>query len=260
MSTKLTIYRVPGSHPCQAVIRGAELKGLEHKIVDLAPPMQVVVAPLLFGGRTVPAMRIHGGPDGTDKVQTTLKCLRALESLAPEPALYPADAETRARVLEAERWGVGEFQDLARRLSWAALRAKPKALFSFDSNLPLPDIALKPFVRTAIWLERRINGASSERVRRDLEVLPAYLDEIDAFIAAGTIGGAEPNAADLTVLSTVWLLRSFEDLRPVIDSRPAGRKTRELFGEAPGAVPEGAYDRAWLTAVNAARGTYVPAH
>lgn len=256
---KVKIYRVPASHPCQAVIRAAELKGIEHRVVDLAPLTQPIVATLQFGSRTVPAMKIYGGPGGTEKAQTTVKCLRALESVAPEPALYPSSAAERERVIEAEAWGVGEFQDVARRLAWVALSADPSALFTFDSNLPLPDALLKPFGAPTIWGERLLNGANHDRVRGDLEKLPEWLDEIDAFIANGTIGGEDPNAADLTILSSIWLLRSFGDLLPLIDSRPVGRKTREVFGEAPGDVPAGAFPAAWMTTVNAAAGAATPA-
>jgi glutathione S-transferase len=256
---KLKIYRVPASHPCQAVIRGAELKNIEHKVVDLPPPAHTIVATLLFGSRTVPAMKVIGGPNGTEKAQTTVKCLRALESLQPEPAFYPAEAGARERVLAAEAWGVGEIQDLSRRIIWVALAAKPDALLTFDSSLPLPDALAKPAGPTVIWAERKINNASDDQVREDLEQFPKLVDEIDEYIAAGVIGNEQANAADLTILSNLWLLRSIADLRPFIDSRPAGRKTVEVFGEAPGEVPEGALPAAWLTAVNAATGTAVGA-
>lgn len=256
---KLKIYRVPASHPCQAVIRGAELKGIEHKVVDLAPLTQPIVATLLFGSRTVPAMKIIGGPNGKEKAQTTVKCLRALESLQPEPAFYPAEAGARERVLAAEAWGVGEIQDLTRRIVWVALAAKPEALLSFDSNLPLPDAIAKPAGPAVIWGERKLNNASDDQVRGDLELFPKLVDEIDDYIAAGVIGGEQANAADLAIFSNLWLLRSIADLRPFIDSRPAGRKTREVFGEAPGEIPEGALNAAWLTEVNAAAGAAVGA-
>jgi glutathione S-transferase len=254
---KLKIYRVPASHPSQAVIRGAELKGIEHKVVDLIPPTQAIVATALFGARTVPAMKIIGGPNGTEKAQTTLKCLRALESLAPEPAFYPSEPGARERVLAAESFGVGEIQNLSRRIAWVALHSNPDALLSFDSNIPLPDAMSKPFGPTVIWMERKINDATDEKVREDLELLPGLVDEIDDYIAAGVIGNEQPNAADLTIFSNIWLLSAFEDLKPFIDSRPAGRKTREVFGEAPGNVPAGALPAAWLTAVNAATGAAV---
>ncbi len=256
---KLKIYRVPASHPCQAVIRGAELKGIEHKVVDLAPLTQPLVATALFGSRTVPAMKIIGGPNGTEKAQTTIKCLRALESLQPDPPFYPAGSGARERVIAAEAWGAGELQDLSRRIIWVALAAKPDGLLSFDSNLPLPDAMTKPLGPAVIWGERKLNNASDDQVRGDLELFPKLVDEIDDYIAAGVIGNEQPNAADLTILSNLWLLRSIADLRPFIDSRPAGRKTREVFGEAPGDVPEGALDAAWLTAVNAAHGAAVSA-
>ncbi|MBJ7458862.1 MAG: hypothetical protein JHD02_06740 [Thermoleophilaceae bacterium] len=256
---KLKIYRVPASHPCQAVIRGAELKGIEHKVVDLAPLTQPIVATLLFGSRTVPAMKVIGGPNGTEKAQTTLKCLRALESLKPDPPFYPAEAGARERVLAAEAWGVGELQDLTRRIIWVALAAKPDALLSFDSNLPLPDAVARPVGPAVIWGERKINGATDEKVRSDLELLPGMIGEVDDYIAAGVIGNEQANAADLTIFSNLWLLRSLADLRPLIDSRPAGRKAVEVFGEAPGEIPEGALDAAWLSAVNAAAGATLSA-
>jgi glutathione S-transferase len=256
---KLKIYRIPASHPCQAVIRGAELKGIDYKVVDLAPLTQPIVATLLFGSRTVPAMKIIGGPNGTEKAQTTVKCLRALESIAPEPALYPSEPGARERVLAAETWGVGEFQNLTRRIAWAGLAAKPEGLLTFDSNLPFPDSISKLVGPAVVWGERRLNAATDDQVRSDLEALPGLIDEIDDYIAAGVIGNEQPNAADLTVLSNVWLLRSYADLRPFLDSRPSSRKATELYGEKPGEVPEGAFPAAWLTAVHAATGAAVSA-
>jgi glutathione S-transferase len=249
---KLKIYRVPASHPCQAVIRAAELKGIEHKVVDLLPLSQPIVAGAMFDSRTVPAMKVLGAPGGTQKVQTTRACLRTIEALVPEPALYPADAEARDRVLAAEEFGIGEFQDVTRRIAWGALRERPSTLFSFDNNLKLPNAAMKPFLKPTIWGERKLNKASGKRVRAELEALPEWIDQIDAFVSEGTIGGAHANAGDLTILSSLWLLRSFGDLVELIDSRPSGRKTLELFGIAPGDVPAGTLPAAWLTNVNAA--------
>lgn len=249
---KLKIYRVPASHPCQAVIRAAELKGIDHKVVDLAPMTQPIVAKLIFGSRTVPAMKVSTRGQKAEKVQTTASCLRTIESLVPEPRLYPAGGEERERVLAAEEFGLGEFQQIARRVVWVALAGKRSALFSFESNLPFPDALSKPFVGLAIWGERKLNNATDAAVRADLEGFPAQLDEIDRMIEAGVIGGPQANAGDLTIFSSLWLLRSLADLLPLIDSRPCGRKTRELFGEAPGDVPAGALPAAWLTSVNAA--------
>lgn len=249
---KLKIYRVPGSHPCEAVIRAAQLKGIEYKLVDLLPAIHHLRMSAQFDAGTVPAILIQDGPGRPRKVQTTLKCLRAIESLMPDPPLYPAEASERERVLQAEAWGAGEFQDAVRRLVWVAMKGSPGAMFSFEANLHIPSTLLRPFARPTIWGARRLNHATDTQARADLEALPGQIDEIDAFIAAGTIGGSRANAADLTVLSSLWLLRSLADLRPLIDSRPCGRKTRELFGDAPGEIPAGSLPAKWLTAVNSA--------
>jgi glutathione S-transferase len=249
---KLKIYRVPGSHPCEAVIRAAKIKGIDYKLVDLLPAMHHLRMSAEFGAGTVPAIKIYDGSGRPRKVQTTVKCLRAIEALVPEPPLYPAAAEQRERVLEAEAWGVGEFQDAVRRLIWVAMKNNPRAMFSFENELRTPTTLLRPFARPTIWTARRLNDATDVRAEADLAALPGQLDEIDAMVAEGTIGGAAPNAADLAVLSSLWLLRAAADLRQLIDSRPCGRKTRELFGEAPGEIPAGSLPAKWLTAVNSA--------
>lgn len=253
---KVKIYRIPGSHPCEAVTRAADLKGIDYKLVDLIAASQPVVMTLLFGERTVPAMKIKEQGKAPQKVQTTVKCLRALDALVPEPPLYPSRAGERERVTAAEAWGVGELQDLARRVLWMALTNRKDALASFNSGIltKVPDKALPTVAAPALLIERKMNGVTEAKVREDLEQLPGYIDEIDDYIAAGVIGGEQPNAADLTVHSNVWLLRSVADLKGFLDSRPAGRKSKELFGDPQGFVPEGAFPAAWLTGVNAARG------
>jgi glutathione S-transferase len=255
---KITIYRIPGSHPSEAVFKAAELKGIDYKRVDLIPSTQPIVMTLLFGGRTVPAMKIVGGPNGTEKVQTSIKILRALESIQPEPPLYPARAGERERVLSAEAWGDGELQDVARRLGWMASTLDPDSMFTFAEghNMPLPISVLKPFAKSAVWIERRINGANEEQARKDLANLPGLLDEVNDYIAAGVIGGEQPNAADFMIFSSIWVLRAMRDLRPLIDATPAGRHSVEVFGETTGNVPTGTFPAAWLTEVNVALGRH----
>lgn len=255
---KVTIYRIPGSHPSEAVIKAARIKGIEPKIVDLLPGAQPIAMTLMFGERTVPAMKVKDG-GAPQKVQTTAKCLRALDALVPEPPLFPGSAGERERVLAAENWGLGELQDVARRLAWKCMSISPEAMLSFDTSFArkFPDKAVLMVSGLPIWIEKKLNNVSDERVRADLEKLPGMISEIDDYIAAGVIGGEQPNAADLTVLSNVWLLRAFGDLKPFLDSRPAGRKSKELFGDPGGWVPESTIPAAWLTEVNAARGAAV---
>jgi glutathione S-transferase len=87
----------------------------------------------------------------------------------------------------------------------------------------------------------RLNHVSDAAVRADFDALPGYLDRIDGWIEAGVMGGDEPNAADLQIATTLRLLMTLEDLRPLIEDRPAGRLALRLFPEADGCMPAGAY-------------------
>jgi len=54
------LYALPGSHPCAAVEAALQLKSIAYKRVDLLPTGEILLGPLLFGGTTVPGMRIDG--------------------------------------------------------------------------------------------------------------------------------------------------------------------------------------------------------
>src|SRR3954469_21463913 len=72
---------------------------------------------------TVPALRMNG-----DKVKTNREIARHLERVRPDPPLFPADAEARRAVEEAEAWGDEVFQMAARRLTSAASMRGPGAM------------------------------------------------------------------------------------------------------------------------------------
>ena len=235
---RLKLYVVHGSHPCAAVEKALSMKRLDYSVVEWPPPMQVPMQRLIFGARTVPALRIDG-----EKVQGSRAIMRRLDELAPEPPLLPSDPERRAQVLEAERWGDEVFQPIARELIWAGFVREPHAMVSYSehSRLPLPAPAVKLIAPGIARLGRRVNKTSDAIARKDLSALPGQLDTIDGWIADGTIGDAEhPNAADLQLLSTVRLMLTFADARPLIEGRPCGQAARALFPEVDGELPSGA--------------------
>ena len=67
--------------------------------------------------------------------------------------------------------------------------------------------------------------------------LPALIDQVDDLIANGVIGGDEPNAADFQIFTSVRLLLCFDDLRPLLDGRPAAEHARRVVRDFPGHVP-----------------------
>jgi glutathione S-transferase len=234
----IKLFVVNGSHPCRCVERAMQLKGLDYRIVELPPPMHVPIQKLLFGQRTVPGIRLDGG----EKIVGSRAILRRLEQLAPEPPLFPADPGERARVEEAEAWGEEVFQPAGRRLLWTAMRRRPDAIASYleGSKLPLPAPVARLLAPSISFAEMRLNRANNDTLAADLAALPGQLDQIDAYIADGVMGGEQPNAADLQIATTLRLLMTIGDLEPLIRARPAGELALRLFPTAAGRMPAGA--------------------
>ena len=239
------LYVVHGSHPCAAVARAMDMKGFAYEVVELLPPLHAALQRMRFGARTVPGLVLESG----EKISGSRAIVRRLEELAPEPSLFPVDGARRAEVERAEAWGDEVWQQVARRVTWGAFARAPRTMPSYQDGTRLPRlpapavIALAPVVGA---VERRLNTASPDRVRADLQALPEYLDRIDAWIADGVIGGDAVNAADLQIASSSRLMLTFGDMRAVFAGRPAEAHAMALFPEWPGSAPAGVFPREWL--------------
>jgi glutathione S-transferase len=212
-----------------------ERKGIAYKRTDLFPVLsKAVVRGLGFPAKTVPALKIDGR-----KLQGSREISRELDKLRPEPALFPADPEKRAAVEEAERFGDEELQHPIRQITWWAIKKDSSSLRSYSEGAKL-GIPIGLAVRTAapiVALSARFNEATDENVRRDLAALPGLLDKVDAWIEAGVLGGEQLNAADFQIAPSIALAMTYDDLRPVIESRPAGKLARRVAPDYPGKSP-----------------------
>jgi len=240
---RLTLYAIPGSHPCETVEAALGVKGLAYERVDLLPMVSQVQQLVRFGRRTVPGLVADGY-----KVVGSPLILRALDGIAADPPLYPRDPVERAAVEEAERWGDEQLQEVARWATVYALTQRPDAGKSFTerSNLPqLPDAIAARMTHAAFAAELWLIGPGPSGAQRWLRELPDLLERVDELIAAGTIGGDAPNAADLQIGASVALLAKLEDLRGAIELRPAGELAARLFS-FPGSIPAGALPPDWV--------------
>ena len=227
------LYALSLSHPSQAARLMLEHKGIEHQIVDLMPgmhPLQLRAAG--FRGGTVPALKLDGR-----RIQGSLLISRALEQVRPNPPLFPADGRTA--IEDAEAWGERELQPVPRRLfRWASLHNPPlrRWLAGDVLHLPAPRLAAAGYGPLA-RLFAGMAGASDTQVQADLAELRGKLDRVDELIAAGTIGGPKPNAADFQIGTAVRVLIAFEDLRDQVEGRPAGELAMRLLPDFPGPIP-----------------------
>src|SRR3954454_11150806 len=126
---------IPGSHPSRTAMLMLERKGIPYKRIDLMPVLSKgIVRAQGFLRTRVPALKLEG-----TRVQGSIAIGRELDRIKPQPALYPADPEKRAKVEEIEAWG-DDFQEKPRRLSWWAFRKDrgPLASFSEGARLGIP--------------------------------------------------------------------------------------------------------------------------
>jgi glutathione S-transferase len=250
MNDEVTFYGFAGSHPCEAVYTAARYKGIAYKTVNLPPAIHRVIMRAKFDGWRVPGAVINGR-----RIQGTSEIFRALDELQPDPPLLPRDPGERERVVAAEQWGEGGFQDIGRRLIWAHLTRSPETLRAWAAPGP-KNLQQQVKHYAAPWLARIAkfgNGASDEQVKKDLRNLPGLLDRVDALIAEGVIGGDEPNAADFQIFSSVAMWSNMRDIRPAIESRPCGAIAARLFPQYKGVVPAGILPESWFAELRETR-------
>lgn len=239
------LYGIPASHPVYAATLMLDRKGVAYSRVDLPQWFhRPLLRALRFPANTVPALVLDGR-----RIQTTKAIARALDGLRPEPPLLPADPERRTQVEAVESWCDGDIQQMGRRLVYWALSRHRDAVGSYleGSKLILPMPLVRPLAPIIIKILARDHRARDEAVRQDLASLPGILDRIDGWIADGVLGGDEPNVADYQVATSLALLMSHDDLRPLIAPRPAGRLAARIAPDYPGRMPP-AFPREWLPA------------
>ena len=238
------LYVIPGSHPSLAASLMLDRKGIPFKTVDMIPgPLKQAQLRLMgFPGDTVPALKLDG-----DKVQGSREISRELDKRVPEPPLFPADAAKRSAVEEAERWGDETLQQAGRRIIWNALGRDNSAVatYSAEAKLPVPGFLQSALAGPTVSMAKRRNHANDETVQRDLAELPAMIDRADQLIKDKVIGGDELNAADYQIAPGFRLLMTMDDLRPAIESRPAGELAMRILPHFPGRTPP-VLPAAWL--------------
>jgi glutathione S-transferase len=232
---RATLFGVPASHPSLAAELMLQHKGIDYRRIDLVTAAhRGLLRALGFPGKTVPAIRLDGA-----KVQGTTAIALALDSLVPSPPLFPEDPQRREAVIEAEAWGNEVLQPVPRRLIWNALKHDRSSVRSYleDAKLGIPTGMAARTSAPIAAAARRFNRATDEAVARDLEALPGLIDRVDELIGEGVIGGPERNAADFQIATSIGLLLTMDDVRPLIEGRPAERLAREVIPHQPGRMP-----------------------
>jgi glutathione S-transferase len=248
------LYVILGSHACRSGSLMLEHKGIAHRRVVLptgAHPL--LVRALGFPGHREPIRSVDGATHGSlalldrlgtvpalrygsERVQTNLALAEFVERIEPEPRLFPAGAEQRRAVEEAQAWGDGPFQMAARRIVLAGARNGLDAVRDRANDGRLGPLLAKN--ERARWVNneiaaRMIFRANAQRDAELLGELPAMLDRIDGWIAAGVLDGAELNVADMMIAPSLALISYRLDVRAQIEARPAWTWLERVLPEPP---------------------------
>ena len=232
---KATLFTIAGSPNGAIAERMLEHKGAEYRRIELPQTLhKPIVRAMGFGGNTVPALMLDGR-----KVLGTRAISRALEEARPDPPLFPRDAARRAEVEDAEQWGEEVLQTFPRRVVlWVVLR-DPRSAASFVDGGPLarlPDWLLSALARPLARVAVRVNRTGDGPARAALAELPGALEHVDELIRRGVLDGERLTAADYQIGCSLRILMCLDDLRPLIEPRPAGRLAVRACPHHPGHV------------------------
>ena len=254
MSEKVKYYGFTGSNSVYTGRLMLEHKGVDYTFVKLPPAAHAVMLLALgFPTMGAPALKV-----GRRRVQGTRWIARALDEMSPDKPLYPADPELRRAVEEAERWGEG-LQNSTRRIFYCAARRDKRSFLSVlgSGRGPVKSAAMRMMAPVVIRLATGAHRATDDAGREDVVLLAARLDQIDAWIAEGVLGGEHLNAADFQIAVNVSAIALFEDLRPFVEGRPAAALARRVapgyVGTVGAVLPE-----EWLFDLRAAAGHSSP--
>jgi glutathione S-transferase len=229
------LYVTSLSNPSKTAAAMLSYKRVPHRRINLISGFHpYLVRAAGFRGRTVPALELADGR----RIQGSLQISRTLDELVAGRPLFPHDPGGRRAVEDAEVWGHDELQPLPRRMfRWAAVRdpALRRWVAEDVAGVPAPALVAALTKPAAARLSAE-SGGDEAAIRADVGRLPVLLDRVDDLIAAGTIGGAEPNAADFQILASVRVLLDFKALPPA-EHRPAAQRARRLFPHWEGEMP-----------------------
>ena len=236
----VTLHVVPMSHPCMTARAGLRHKGIEFEEVMLLPGNQDGVLEGIYGeGNTT----VPGIVAGEKPVHTSVGIFRFIEAEVPENPLYPEAIATE--VQEAEIWGDGYLQDVARRLPFGALHFRPGSMGTFAGAGELDaagtDFAAKNL--RGIWRYLKLKPSD---LMEDLARMDETIERIETFAEEGILDGEEPTAADFQIASSARVLLTVGDLLPTLEGTAAERIARRYFPDYEGEIPAGAFPPGWV--------------
>jgi glutathione S-transferase len=237
------LWHLKVSHYNEKARWALDYKGIPHVRRAVTPGNHAKIAQRVWGGRTLPALELDGHAIGD-----STEIIRELETLGPEPALYPADPAERRRALELEDFFDEELGPHLRLLFIHHVLPEPRLLLGAFA----PDLsaARRASARATYPLIRRrtvdMLGIDEPSVKQAWEKVNVGCERFAAELSpSGHLVGDDFTVADLTVAALLSPVvapgqfpypqpqRDHPRLAPVrapIEDSGAGAWTREMYG------------------------------
>lgn len=223
-ASKPTLWHIPISHYSEKARWALEHKGVDHLRRAPLPGSHIPIAIWMTRGKqiTFPILRVDGRTIGDSTA-----IIAALESIRPEPALYPVEAEERARAIELEDYFDEQLGPYTRFLAFHELINEPEMLTDVASSVVPPALGrAKPLVgayarafTSVRWGARDEHAAAVAR-----EKIVVALDRLESELGKGDgeyLVGDRFSVADLTAASLFYpLVAPLEGPTPPDTPRP----------------------------------------
>lgn len=247
MSTPV-LWHIPVSHYSEKARWALAHKGVEHERRAPIPGAHMAVALWLTHGahKTFPVLRLEG-----ENVGDSTAIIAALERRFPDPPLYPADPDERARALALEEHFDEQLGRRIRLLAWHELRADRERMADLSRSMLPPQI--RDSRRAAelagrfgsAYVQARFRVAGEEAAADARAGIVAALDRLEAELDRGGgeyLVGEAFSVADLTAASLLYPLANppgspalpdpparLEEFFAPLRERPGGRWMVETY-------------------------------
>jgi glutathione S-transferase len=238
-SQKPTLWQLDYSHYAEKVRWALEHKGVDHVRRSLLTGVHLPIALVLTRGAqaTVPVLQIDGRTIGG-----STEIIAALESIHPEPPLYPIEAEQRARAIELEAWFDQNLGPQARLLSFYELIQEPDVFAEVAAeSVPGPLGKAKSVVGAyaRAFTSIRFGANSDEAAARARDAILAALDKLEAELEQDEgefLVGEGLSVADITAASLFYpvVLPPEGPLDSSLPRPPALDRFRASLSDRPG--------------------------
>jgi glutathione S-transferase len=236
---KPVLWQIEISHYAEKVRWALEYKGIDHVRRSPLPGTHIPIALVLTRGAqpTIPVLQIEGRTVGD-----STEIIAALESIHPEPPLYPIDAEERARAIELEDWFDENLGPHARLLPFYELIQEPEIFAEVAAeSVPGPLGKAKPVVGAyaRVYTSIRWGANSDSEAEQARAGIVAAFDKLEAELEKGSgefLVGEQLSVADITAASLFYpiVVPPEGPLDPSLPRPPALERFREGLSDRRG--------------------------